>query len=248
MNSVFKKYGDYYNLLYQDKDYEGEVNYIDKLITNFGQKKNELLEFGSGTGDHASFLTKHGYVVHGIERSLEMVALSKKSKGFTCEHGDITKINLGRSYDCVLSLFHVVNYQITNQQINSVFANAASHLNKGGLFIFDFWYSPAVYAQKPILRLKRVSNKIVKVTRIAEPIIYSNDNRVDIIYTFFLEDLITGSIHTFEEIHPLRHFNLLELDKCGANNNFELINSEEFMTSAKLSEQTWSACAVFRKI
>ena len=107
-------------------------------------------------------MTKYGYIVHGIERSAEMVALSKKSKGFTCEQGDITKINLGRNYDCVLSLFHVVNYQITAQQINSFFVNAANHLDKDGLFIFDFWYSPAVYAQKPILRLKRVSNKIVK--------------------------------------------------------------------------------------
>ena len=248
MNTVFKKYGDYYNLLYQDKDYEGEVNYIDKLIANFGKKKKELLEFGSGTGDHGSFLTKYGYVVHGVERSAEMVALSRKSKGFTCEQGDITKINLGRSYDCVLSLFHVVNYQITAQQINSFFVNAANHLDKDGLFIFDFWYSPAVYSQQPTLRLKRVNNEKVKITRIAEPIIYSSDNRVDIIYTFFLEDLITGSIHTFEEIHPLRHFNLSEVDKLGANNNFELINSEEFMTSAKLSEQTWSACVVFRKI
>ena len=248
MNTVFKKYGDYYNLLYQDKDYEGEANYIDKLISNFGQKKKELLEFGSGTGDHGRFLTKYGYVVHGIERSAEMVALSKKTKGFTCEHGDITKINLGRSYDCVLSLFHVVNYQITIKQINSVFANASNHLDKGGLFIFDFWYSPAVNAQQPTSRVKRANNKIVKVTRIAEPKIYSNDNRVDIIYTFFLEDLVTGLIHTFEEIHPLRHFNLSDINKWGVENNFKLINSEEFMTSAKLSDRTWSACAVFRKI
>ena len=42
MNKVFKKYGDYYNLLYQDKDYEGEVNYIDKLIANFGKKKKRI--------------------------------------------------------------------------------------------------------------------------------------------------------------------------------------------------------------
>lgn len=247
MNKVFKKYGDYYNLLYQDKDYESEVNYLDKLIRRFGKKK-KILEFGSGTGVHGRFFAKRGYVVHGIERSAEMVAISKISKGFTCEQGDITKINLRSSYDCVLSLFHVVNYQIKTQQINLVFKNAAKHLNKDGLFIFDFWYSPAVKAQKPTLRVKRTNNKIIKVTRIAEPKIYSRDNRVDIIYTFFLEDLTTGLINTFEEIHPLRHFDLLEIKKWGVKNGFELVNIEEFMTSAKLSNQTWSACVVFRRI
>lgn len=31
---VFNEYAHYYDLLYKDKDYAGEVNYIDSLIKN----------------------------------------------------------------------------------------------------------------------------------------------------------------------------------------------------------------------
>jgi protein-L-isoaspartate O-methyltransferase len=33
-----------------------------------------ILELGSGTGIHASLLADKGFMVHGIERSLEMMA------------------------------------------------------------------------------------------------------------------------------------------------------------------------------
>ena len=98
-----------------------------------------------------------------------MVNLSKKYKGFTCQQGDITKVNLKKTYDCVLSLFHVVSYLTTDKKINSLFKNVYKHLKTNGLFIFDFWYTPAVLAQKPSLRIKRAQNKNVKITRIAEP-------------------------------------------------------------------------------
>ena len=245
MNSLFKDYGAYYNLLYKDKNYKLEVEYIKKIIDRFG-KKSELLEFGSGTGEHGTNLAKNGFKVHGIELSYEMVNLSKKYKGFTCQQGDITKVNLKKTYDCVLSLFHVVSYLTTDKKINSLFKNVYKHLKTNGLFIFDFWYTPAVLAQKPSLRIKRAQNKNVKITRIAEPKIYPN-SRVDVIYNFYLENLKNSTIRSFQEVHPIKHFRLSELEKVGKENNLKLINSEEFMTGSKLSKQTWSACVVFKK-
>ena len=41
---------------------------------------------------------------------------------------------MNKTYDVVLSLFHVMSYQITNKQLKDVFSNAAIHLNKNGLF------------------------------------------------------------------------------------------------------------------
>jgi len=34
-NSVFADYARYYDLLYKDKDYEGEADYVDGLIRRF---------------------------------------------------------------------------------------------------------------------------------------------------------------------------------------------------------------------
>ena len=54
---VFEEYSKYYDLLYQDKDYEGEVEYIIDLIEKYAPKTASVLELGCGTGKHAKFIT-----------------------------------------------------------------------------------------------------------------------------------------------------------------------------------------------
>ena len=73
-----------------------------------------------------------------------MVNSAKLIKGFTCQVGDITNVNLNKEFDNIISLFHVVSYLTSNYDIKNLFLNANKHLKKGGLFIFDIWYSPAV--------------------------------------------------------------------------------------------------------
>ena len=246
--SIFDAYSQYYDLLYHDKNYKKERDYIHNLLTRFGLTKGNILEFGSGTGKHGSLLAELGYIVHVIELSDEMIAKVKPFPGFTCQQGDITSTNMNQTYDTILSLFHVMNYQIKNKQLQNVFVNAGKHLNSGGLFIFDFWYSPAVYSQKPLIRVKRATNKKIEVTRIAEPEIYPNENRVDVNYNIFVKDLATKSINTFKEVHKVRHFNLPEIDILCDIYGFKRINAEEFVSGANLSEETWSACVALKKI
>ena len=244
---MFKTYSNYYDLLYQDKNYKDEIFYIHNLLKKNGVTKGDILEFGSGTGKHGSLLASLGFNVHGIEQSSEMVNFAKKSAGFTFQQGDIGIVNMHRTYDAIISLFHVMNYQTSNKQLQAVFANASKHLNMGGLFIFDFWYSPAVYDQKPSIRVKRVSNQQTEITRIAEPVTFSNENRVDVNYNIFVKDLKSDVIQSFSEVHSVRHFNLLEIDILSEMHDFKRINAEEFLTGLKLNEKTWNACVVLKK-
>jgi SAM-dependent methyltransferase len=246
--SIFNKYSDYYDLLYNDKNYSAEANYVHKLVIRHSSNSKNILEFGSGTGRHGCILAGLGYKVHGIELSEEMCMKSKLAPGFTCQQGDIANIKMNKTYDVVLSLFHVMSYQISNKKITDVFSNAAYHLNKGGLFIFDFWYSPAVYTLKPSVKIKRMSNKKIEIVRIAEPEIYSQENRVDVNYSIFLKDLVDKNISTLEETHPMRHFSLLEIDHYCEANGFKRIDQEEFMTGAKIKDNTWGPCVVLKKI
>jgi SAM-dependent methyltransferase len=246
--SVFNAYSRYYDLLYRDKNYLGEVNYIQALLNRQGITKGNLLEFGSGTGKHGCLLADRGYHVHGIERSAEMVEQAMSANGFTCEQGDICTVQLGRTYDAVLSLFHVVSYQTSNTDLMAVFARAADHLKKGGLFIFDFWYSPAVYAQRPVVRVKRMIDAQVEITRLAEPVIYPNINRVDVNYTIFARDTASGAMQTTTETHPMRHFSLPEIDLLASMCGFECISAEEFLSGKTAGEDTWGVCVTLKKI
>ena len=248
---MFDAYSHYYGLLYRDKDYAAEVEYIDGLLSRYGIVGRELLEFGSGTGKHGRLLAELGYKVTGIERSAEMVRHAIVTKGFRCQQGDICTVQLGRTFDAVLSLFHVISYQVSNEALRAVFARAAEHLKPGGLFVFDVWYSPAVYAQRPEVRVKRMINEEGEITRISEPAIFPNENRIDVRYTVFVRDLATGAYQTFIETHPMRHFSLPELDLlvglAGAS-GFERLAAEAFLTGDEPGEETWGVCLVLRRI
>ena len=72
---VFEKYAKYYDLLYQDKDYKEETDYISSLINKHHPETKKVLEFGSGSGIHGRLLGNLGYQVTGIERSQQMIEL-----------------------------------------------------------------------------------------------------------------------------------------------------------------------------
>ena len=247
-DAVFNAYSRYYDLLYRDKDYVAEAEYIAGLLERFGVSGKRLLEFGSGTGKHGRLLAKRGYEVTGIERSAEMVAQAEAAPGFFCQQGDICTVQLGQTFDAVLSLFHVVSYQTTNDTVQAVFARAAEHLEAGGLFVFDVWYSLAVYAQKPETRIKRIADEAIEITRIAEPALHPNENCVDVNYTIFAHDLASGTVETMTETHPMRHFSLPELDLLAKMSGFAVVGTEEFLTGNRPSEETWGVCLILKKV
>jgi SAM-dependent methyltransferase len=243
---MFNNYSRYYDFFYQDKDYEKESSYVANLLKKYEISNGHILEFGSGTGKHAYLLCEKGYNVHGIELRTEMIARAKTHINFTCQQGDITKIILDRSFDAVISLFHVISYQTKNSQIKAVFKNAAKHLLTGGLFIFDAWYSPAVHYLQPSIKIKRFKNDQVSIVRIAEPDYYPNENLVDVNYTFFLKS--HNSSNQFKETHTMRHFSIPEIDFLADMYGFQRIEAHEFVTKKNPSENTWGVCFILKKI
>lgn len=243
----FQSYSRYYDLLYKDKDYAGEVAHLLGVLKKNNVPAGDLLEFGSGTGTHGRIFAQHGYTVHGIELSQDMVEKAEITPGFTCQQGDIGQTQMGRIYDAVLSIFHVVSYQTENAQLRAVFDNAASHLNKGGVFIFDVWYSPAVYGQRPSARVKRLSDEEITVTRIAEPRMWLDKNVVEVNYTIFAQSLKTSELDVFREQHNMRHFSLPEIDLLAEASGFERVSASELVTNKAPSESTWGVCVVLRR-
>lgn len=244
---VFDYYAKYYNLLYQDKDYRNEVNYIHSLIQQYGQKSaQKILDIGCGTGTHASYMSELGYHVTGIDLSPEMIshAIEKKIPNANFMVGNAADFQIDEKIDIITSLFHVLSYQTTNEKFEKMISQVTKHLPENGLFIFDFWYGPAVLTERPSVRIKRLEDTDVKITRIAEPILKINENIVDVHYELIIENKHNQQVNTIKEIHPMRYFFLQEIEMILSKNNIQLVYSKEWITEEVPSEKTWGVCCV----
>ena len=258
MSIQFDAYSQYYDLLYQDKDYAGEADYVRRLLSRFLPSVSSILELGCGTGKHAALLAESGLQITGVEVSESMLqqavgrAVAANAAGvagsFKPVSGDARTVRVGKCFDAVVSLFHVVSYQTTNNDVRQMFETAATHLQPGGLFLFDVWYGPAVVTLKPVVRVKRMENSQIAVLRIAEPKVDMNRNRVDVTYTVLVTDRTSGHVQQFTEEHHMRYYFAPELELIAESNGMPIIHSEEWMTGGSPSENTWGVTFIARKI
>ncbi|MCZ2223448.1 MAG: class I SAM-dependent methyltransferase [Chitinophagales bacterium] len=247
--SNFKFYSQYYDLLYKDKDYKAEANYIVSLINKYNSKATKIIELGCGTGNHAEIICPKDYEIIGLERSAEMVDLAKQKNinNFFPQVADITQFKLKEKADVALALFHVISYLSDNKQLINCFKTVHNHLNENGIFIFDIWYTPAVYFQKPETRIKRLANTEIEITRLAQSHIHYQTNVVDVNYEVMIKDKETNISTSIFEKHPMRHFSIPEIELLAAHTGFELVHTEEFLTANEPSENTWGVCFILRK-
>ena len=78
--SVFGKYAKYYDLLYQDKNYSKEADYIDRLIKTYHPESKTILDLGCGTGRHDILLAEKGFFLTGVDSSKEMLSAAINEK------------------------------------------------------------------------------------------------------------------------------------------------------------------------
>lgn len=253
--SVFNKYSFYYDLFYKNKDYQAEVDYVVALIKKNNANAKSILDLGSGTGQHDFKFAKAGFDVHGVDLSSEMVELADKQfvlypdlkDKVKFSVGDARSVELNQKFDVVVSLFHVINYQITNRDLQNFFSTANKHLDIGGLLIFDSWYGPAVLTNLPEVRAKEIDTETHKVLRVAQPEVYPNENSVDVNYKVLITDKQTKVTDEILETHKMRYLFKSEIEQLFSDNNFELICFEEWITGSIPGFDSWGVTFVGRK-
>ena len=247
----FNLYSKYYDLLYSDKDYSAESDYIISILENNSDFKNQkILELGGGSGNHAFYLSKFYDQICGVELSTSMVdiALRRNILNYQVKQGDICYNHYpDKKFDCAVSLFHVISYLNTNEQLIDCFTSVNEQLNSGGVFLFDVWYTPAVYYLKPETRIKKNEDNEVSVTRIAQSTIDYEKSIVKVNYNIFIEEKKNNILTKFEETHKMRHFTLNEINLFAKTCGFELLTSEEFLTKKTPSNETWGVMFLLKK-
>lgn len=223
MYSFAAIYSKYYDLFYKDKDYPGECDFIEKAFAKYANRRPEtILDVGCGSGGHALPLIARGYHVLGVDLSEYMLRMARaKAQGDArarFQRGDVRVLDLGEQFDACISIFAVMSYQATNEDMLAALRNTGKHIRPGGIFIFDVWSGIAVLSIFPSTRIREYKDGDKRVLRLVQPALDVSKHIVEVRYHLLViqRDRI---VEEAQERHRIRYWFpeelRLYLDVCG---------------------------------
>lgn len=248
--NIFEKYANYYDLLNKDKNYSSECDMLEQIFQDFAPSQvRSILDLGCGTGGHASILASRGYTVTGVDMSETMLSEAiKKSSSKNTEfvQGDLRDLDLGRKFDTVISMFAVMGYMISNEDLAMAFRTVRRHLNPGGLFVFDSWFGPGVFHEPPTVRQKELIDNGKRVIRTATPTFDIVEQVIDVRFDI-TEINGNKTVEDVTEHHLIRPLFAQEARQFAKLNGMELLAVFPWMDMDRNIELTdWLACFVLR--
>jgi SAM-dependent methyltransferase len=206
---VFSRpYADLYDVIYADKDYDRECDFIEAIFRRHANTVETVLDVGCGTGEHSIRLAGRGYRVVGVDRSPHMleIARSKAEAGgveVRFENQDARQLELAQTFDAAVAMFAVLSYQTTNSDLSAVCSGVRRHLGQGGVFCFDAWHGPGVLRDPPQPRLKVADSGDRRIIRFTQPELHSARHLVATRF-HLLEVRGDQVVHEVDECHWMR--------------------------------------------
>ncbi len=248
-----RDYADAYDAIYRAKDYEGEVDLIERILARHGLGgPRRLLDLGCGTGNHALPLARRGHSVVGVDRSPGMLeqarvkAWAAHAQSVVFRDGDVRELDLGQRFDAVLMMFTVLGYQVEDADVDGALAAVRRHLELGGLFIFDVWNGLAVLADRPRQREVSVSERSTRITRKTSASLDISRHLCRV--SFDLERVAAdGQTQHWQEEHVMRYYFPEELKVTLSRNQLELLHLRQFPDDeAPADERAWNVIGAAR--
>ena len=219
----------YYHILYSNRNQTEAENFIDELCNYLKPSPNIFaLDVACGRGRHATYLSKKGLDVTGIDLSVCSIQYARKfeTKSLRFFVHDMRGLYYKAKFDLVFNLFTSFGYFNTEQQhVNALLCMNRS-LKKDGLIIMDYF------------NVHKVLPAIIPYTvKTVDGIIFHIHKKVtnkNIIKTINFED--KSKAFEFKEI--VKAFTLADFELLFKNSGFKLMKCfgnyclEEFDSSA----------------
>ena len=224
---IYEKYGQYYDVIYHEKNYEAECNDLMKYFHRFGGERiTTILDAGCGTGNHSIRLAEKGYRVVGIDVSETKISVARQKaedRGLHVDFyvQDMRKLDLDTKFDAILCLFGGFGYCTTDKDIGSTLKRFQQHLREDDLLIMDFWPIHANIRREHVITVSEIEQGGYEIIRIINSTFdLENDTvRLDIKCHVIKNATVLDS---FQEQHVLRMFSLPEMKHFLNEHGFEL--------------------------
>jgi SAM-dependent methyltransferase len=251
---VYRRFARYYDLIYHGLvDYEGDVNFLERVFRRFRTAPKTILDLGCGTGNHALPMARRGYRVTGIDQSREMLALARKKAASLRTrprfvHADMRSFHLGRTFDAAVCMFGAFGYVLPERDAVRSLRSVHAHLEPGGLYVFEFWQGSAA-RPAPFESWLDVRRKNLEIVRLE---VARYDPRTGRLPWEFQLIVLEGRrlIDRFEEVHTIQTYSLPGMRDLLRRGGFDLIGAfagtNKKKTFAPVTPTTFRIMAVAR--
>ena len=172
MEEVFSKTAQYYDKLYAQKDYAGEVQRLISLIgAQTDEKQLTLLDAACGTGLHIEHMIGH-FSVEGLDVCPELLEIARARLPDIRFHlADMTDFDLAKRFDIVTCLFSSIGYVRTLDRLRDAVKCMTAHLKPLGVLVIEPWFTPGewqpntvhgIYIDEPELKIARINTSRVE--------------------------------------------------------------------------------------
>jgi SAM-dependent methyltransferase len=255
-NQAFFDYSEIYDVLYQDKDYAGECDFLEALFSRYGRKPiHRLIDVAAGTGSHAIRMAERGYEVLASDYSSSMAEIAQRKaeqKGVRIKtQGGVSMTDLtpaGSPFDAVLCLFAAIDYLVEPFQAGAFLEAAKKLMHEDSLLIFDFWNGITCLKEYSPTRVKDVSSGSLRVVRVSETRLFPMLNQAEVRFKCFVFRGDKDRPREIDEVHRMRYYFPSEIDELLARHGFEVLGVHPFKDSSRGATETdWNLTYVARK-
>ncbi len=211
--SAYESFASVYDLFMGDIDYDGWVEYVEKIWEKFNIKPEIVCELGCGTGNISLRLAKKGYDMIGIDNSADMLSKARqKAEGienmlFLLQ--DMREFELYGTVNSILCLCDSLNYITEDEDMQQVFDLVNNYLHPNGLFVFDM---NTEYKFKEIYGENTFTEVDDEAVYIWENY-YDEEEKINEYYLNFFVKNSGGTYNRTQEEHYERAYSLEEIKK-----------------------------------
>jgi SAM-dependent methyltransferase len=249
-DTSFKDYAEYYDLIYKDKDYEKEVDFIEEIFEfEDTHKPKKILEVGCETGSYTKILLERGYEVTAVDISEDMLKIAREKCACKFINGDIRDITINEKFDACIAMFAVMGYITENSDLVKALNNIRRHLKPKGIFVFDVWNGLAVMKLLPEQRMKEMENDEIKIVRVAIPNLRAFEHICEVNYKLLILNKVDNAFNEINEKHVVRFYFPQEIKYYLKDAGFEVLKICPFLDlNGKVDENVWNITVIARAV
>lgn len=213
---MYNNLAKYTDLLYNEKDYKKEVDFILRRIKENKIKEKIVIDVACGSGNHSKLLQKKGYKIFGVDLNKGMLNLARKNiPKIKLYEQDMKKLNLGFKADILICMFNSINYNMGYDELKNTLTKFNEHLNKGGIVVFDTFFTKKGW-KEGLFGVKKFSTPNLDIARVFKSTSKNNVGRTEQTYIIYEN----GKKKIFEDVNVIYLFEEDKIKKLMEKSGF----------------------------